>query len=346
MVTPEHANEAIRKQWPDPGFRWQITIDPNGQIGSPIADSGRIFGRVGDEAKIYARSLVAEQAVDGEPQNGKHVVRCVNDKAPRKSVRHKRTLGLEGCASCGHDVMDLVFEGERPRGRYHASAGPDQDRVRQAFPDAPQGVTHRRRRKTHPPCGSGYAAFLEQGVEGNEQAEVRGLHGKGLLWRATSSGNSCRSRKYSGSPIGSANPLWVCSSSSLLLGYMLKIVYSHSEMDRETRLNLVFAALADPTRRAMLRVLAEGDATVAELAAPFGLKQPTISKHLRVLELAGLIRRGRDAQRRPRTLVIGGPLKLVDEWMGPFRDLWHQRFDQLEVLLDAGPRADAKNKAS
>jgi DNA-binding transcriptional ArsR family regulator len=104
-------------------------------------------------------------------------------------------------------------------------------------------------------------------------------------------------------------------------------------MFEPARLDAVFSALADPTRRAMLARLAEGEATVSELAEPFGLAQPTISKHLRVLEEAGLIQQGRDAQRRPRTLVIGGPLKDVDLWLEPFRQQWERRFDNLDGFL-------------
>jgi DNA-binding transcriptional ArsR family regulator len=99
-------------------------------------------------------------------------------------------------------------------------------------------------------------------------------------------------------------------------------------------INLVFSALSDPTRRAILQRLAAGDATVAELAKPFGMRQPTISKHLRVLEEAGLIRAGRDAQRRPRSLVVGGPLKDVDGWLAPFREQWERRLDRLETFLE------------
>jgi DNA-binding transcriptional ArsR family regulator len=102
----------------------------------------------------------------------------------------------------------------------------------------------------------------------------------------------------------------------------------------EARLSQVFSALSDPTRRAMLARLAQGDATVSELAEPFGMAQPTISKHLRVLEDAGLISAARDAQRRPRSLVIGGPLEDVDVWLGPFREVWERRLDRLESFLD------------
>lgn len=98
-------------------------------------------------------------------------------------------------------------------------------------------------------------------------------------------------------------------------------------------MNVVFAALADPTRRAILQRLAAGEATVSELAEPFDVAQPTISRHLRVLEEAGLIRSGQDAQRRPRTLVVGGPLEEVDAWLAPFRAQWERRLDRLEHFL-------------
>src|SRR4051812_5672115 len=112
-------------------------------------------------------------------------------------------------------------------------------------------------------------------------------------------------------------------------------LYSYMAMNKtEARLDQVFSALADPTRRALLARLAQGEATVSELARPFGLRQPTISKHLRVLEDAGLIGQGRDAQRRPRTLVVGGPLEHVDQWLKPFRDQWERRFDRLDALLE------------
>lgn len=99
------------------------------------------------------------------------------------------------------------------------------------------------------------------------------------------------------------------------------------------RMDQVFSALSDPTRRAILARLAQGEATVSEIAQPFGLAQPTISKHLRVLEQAGLIEQGRDAQRRPRRLVVGGPMRDVDAWLKPFREQWERRFDALDSLL-------------
>jgi DNA-binding transcriptional ArsR family regulator len=98
------------------------------------------------------------------------------------------------------------------------------------------------------------------------------------------------------------------------------------------RLSLAFAALADPTRRAILARLASGDADVSELMKPFALSQPTISKHLNVLERAGLVRRGRDAQRRPRTLVAV-PLKDIADWMEPFRRFWERKFAGLDTYL-------------
>ncbi len=98
------------------------------------------------------------------------------------------------------------------------------------------------------------------------------------------------------------------------------------------RLDLAFAALADPTRRAILARLAKGEATVSELAEPFDLQQPTISKHLKVLEEAGLVTQSRDARSRPRRLALGA-LKEVDGWLGPFRKQWETRLDNLEAYL-------------
>ena len=97
-------------------------------------------------------------------------------------------------------------------------------------------------------------------------------------------------------------------------------------------LSATFAALADPTRRAILARLASGDADVSELMKPFALTQPTVSKHLNVLERAGLVTRGRDAQRRPRTLVAV-PLKDIAEWIEPFRRFWDQKFTGLDAYL-------------
>ncbi|MCA9494722.1 MAG: winged helix-turn-helix transcriptional regulator [Myxococcales bacterium] len=110
------------------------------------------------------------------------------------------------------------------------------------------------------------------------------------------------------------------------------------------RLNDVFAALSDPTRRAILARLARGEATVSELAEPFGLAQPTISKHLRVLEDAGLIEQGRDGTRRPRRLVVGGPLEEVDAWLTPFREQWERRFDALDAFLQQKNRTKGEGE--
>jgi DNA-binding transcriptional ArsR family regulator len=101
---------------------------------------------------------------------------------------------------------------------------------------------------------------------------------------------------------------------------------------RTEQLDRAFQALADPTRRAMLARLAAGEATVSQLMEPFELSQPTISKHLKVLEDAGFIERGRDAQRRPRKLVAV-TLKDVADWIEPFRRQWEGRFDNLDSYL-------------
>ena len=98
-------------------------------------------------------------------------------------------------------------------------------------------------------------------------------------------------------------------------------------------LDVTFSALADPTRRAILARLASGDATVSELAAPFAMSQPAISKHLKVLERAGLISRGVDAQRRPRRLEAA-PLADANAWLERYREYWDASFQQLDALLD------------
>ena len=108
-------------------------------------------------------------------------------------------------------------------------------------------------------------------------------------------------------------------------------------------LDTTFAALADPTRRAILARLASGEASVTELAAPFEMTQPAISKHLKVLERAGLISRGLDAQRRPRKLEAA-PLAEATEWLEDFRKFWETSYQQLDSLLDELKATKAKKK--
>jgi DNA-binding transcriptional ArsR family regulator len=99
------------------------------------------------------------------------------------------------------------------------------------------------------------------------------------------------------------------------------------------RLDATFAALADPTRRAILARLATGEASVTELAKPFAMSQPAISKHLKVLERAGLISRGRDAQKRPRR-IDAKPLAEASQWLERYRQIWESNFQRLDALLD------------
>ena len=108
------------------------------------------------------------------------------------------------------------------------------------------------------------------------------------------------------------------------------------------RLDMTFAALADPTRRAILARLASGEASVMELAKPFAMSQPAISKHLKVLEHAGLISRGRDAQRRPCRLE---PQALADatSWIERYREIWERNFRRLDLLLEE-MKAEEKKK--
>src|SRR5438045_4543100 len=101
-------------------------------------------------------------------------------------------------------------------------------------------------------------------------------------------------------------------------------------MQATHRLDTIFAALADPTRRAILARLASGDASVSELAEPFAMSQPAISKHLKVLERAGLISRGRDAQRRPRRLEAK-PLAEAVAWLEAYRRFWDPSFHRLDA---------------
>jgi len=121
---------------------------------------------------------------------------------------------------------------------------------------------------------------------------------------------------------------------------MLLFVHYHLVMQlggypqtAQGRLDATFAALADPTRRAILARLSLGDASVNELAKPFAMTQPAISKHLKVLERAGLIVRDRDAQRRPSRLVAK-PLAQASSWLEQYRQFWDESFRRLDGLLD------------
>ena len=98
------------------------------------------------------------------------------------------------------------------------------------------------------------------------------------------------------------------------------------------QLDAVFTALADPTRRAILARLAEGEASVAELAAPFAMSQPAVSKHLRMLERAGLVSTAVDAQRRPRR-IEAAPLAEAVGWLERYREIWERNYQRLDALL-------------
>jgi DNA-binding transcriptional ArsR family regulator len=110
------------------------------------------------------------------------------------------------------------------------------------------------------------------------------------------------------------------------------------------RLSETFGALADPTRRAILARLASGEASVTELASPFAMSMPAISKHLKVLERAGLIVRGREAQWRPCRLRVA-PLQDVAGWVDHYRRFWEESFDRLDDYLQEMKAQDSKNKA-
>lgn len=109
------------------------------------------------------------------------------------------------------------------------------------------------------------------------------------------------------------------------------------------RLDLTFAALANPTRRAIMARLALGEASVAELAAPFNMSQPAISKHLKVLETAGLISTGQDANKRPRK-IEGAPMQEVVTWLEDYRKFWERRYEALDELLGQMQAKPPKSK--
>ena len=123
----------------------------------------------------------------------------------------------------------------------------------------------------------------------------------------------------------------------------MKRLYNRSVMDSATfssrQLDSIFAALADPTRRAILAGLASGEASVNELAEPFDMSQPAISKHLKVLENAGLVSRAHDAQRRPRRLEAQ-PLAVANEWLERYRKYWEANYERLDTLLEELKAAD------
>lgn len=113
---------------------------------------------------------------------------------------------------------------------------------------------------------------------------------------------------------------------------MTSVALGMSPAGARDPLSLVFAALSDPTRRAMLSRLRRGPATVSEIGEPFDMTGPAVSKHLRVLERAGLVTRGRVAQSRPAALQAE-PMKQVAEWAEQFREFWEQRYDRLDDYL-------------
>lgn len=118
-------------------------------------------------------------------------------------------------------------------------------------------------------------------------------------------------------------------------------------MTTAERLDATFLALADPTRRAILARLARGEASVNELAEPFSLTQPAISKHLKVLERAGLVSVGQDGQRRPRR-IEAKPLEEASAWIERYREMWEENFERLDTLLDElqgkSPKHEKKKK--
>jgi len=114
-------------------------------------------------------------------------------------------------------------------------------------------------------------------------------------------------------------------------------------LNQDHRLDATFAALADPTRRAILARLASGEASVMELAEPFAMSQPAISKHLKVLERAGLISRGLDAQRRPRRLEAK-PLAEATDWLERYREFWEGNFQRLDALLEELKTGEARKQ--
>ena len=125
--------------------------------------------------------------------------------------------------------------------------------------------------------------------------------------------------------------------------YIIDVLCNLLVMLTSSTLDSTFAALADPTRRAILARLASGEASVIELAKPFAMSQPAVSRHLKVLERAGLISRGRDAQRRPRRLEAK-PLAEASQWLEDYRRFWETSFQRLDSLLDEMKATQKKTK--
>jgi DNA-binding transcriptional ArsR family regulator len=121
------------------------------------------------------------------------------------------------------------------------------------------------------------------------------------------------------------------------------ILKARDPRTESNRLDATFAALADPTRRAILARLAKGEATVNDLVKPFNISQPAISKHLKVLERAGLISKDIDRQRRPRR-IEAAPMAEATEWLEKYREFWEVNYRRLDTLLDVMKRADKKKK--
>lgn len=117
----------------------------------------------------------------------------------------------------------------------------------------------------------------------------------------------------------------------------------YSSASASHQLDVTFAALADPTRRAILARLADGEASVLELARPFAMTQPAISKHLRVLEKAGLVSQGKHAQKRPRRLEAK-PLEEATQWLEQYRKFWEKRYLHLDALLEEMKTMGKKRK--
>jgi DNA-binding transcriptional ArsR family regulator len=130
------------------------------------------------------------------------------------------------------------------------------------------------------------------------------------------------------------------------IGYLTEWLYTSLVLTMPTdRLSTTFSALADPTRRAILARLALGETTVSELAQPFKMSGPAVSKHLKVLERAGLITRGREAQWRP-CRIVPGALKDVDEWLEHYRRFWDESLDRLDDYLQQLQQKEKKRGRS